>query len=77
MQYVQVSGWRSELYRTRSGVGQESTLSATQILLMINDLPEVVRVARCFMFADDLKLFVGVKRVEDCSAPSATPIVIA
>ncbi|CAF4865091.1 unnamed protein product [Pieris macdunnoughi] len=33
---------------------------------MVNDLPEVIRVARCLLFADDLKLLLSIQEVDDC-----------
>lgn len=68
MQYVQILGYRSDLYLTCSGVSQGSTLGPTQFLIMINDLPDVVESSQCLMFADDLKLFLGVDSIADCEA---------
>lgn len=68
VQYVQLSNFRSELYETSSGVSQGSTLGPTQFLIMINDLPSVVKSAECLMFADDLKLHLSVGSVDDCHA---------
>lgn len=68
VQYVQLDGCRSYLYLTCSGVSQGSTLGPTQFLIMINDLPRVVRTAECLMFADDLKLYFAIGGVEDCES---------
>lgn len=68
IQYVQRSGYRSDPYMTCSGVSQGSTLGPTQFLIMINDLPDVVRSAKCLMFADDLKLFLGIGNSADSEA---------
>lgn len=65
-QYVQVSGYQSDEYFTRSGVSQGSTLGPTLFLVMINDLPSVVSSVECLLFADDLKLFYAVNSVSDC-----------
>lgn len=35
---------------------------------MINDLPSITTKAKCLMFADDLKLFLSVRKAEDCIA---------
>lgn len=53
------------MYYTRSGVSQGSTLGPTLFSIMINDLPKVVKVAKCLMFADDLKLYTPVADIGD------------
>lgn len=65
-QYVDFAGHVSDPYFTRSGVSQGSNLGPLEFLLMINDLPSVVREARCLLFADDLKLYLPVETPEDC-----------
>lgn len=65
-QYVKLAGFQSKPYYTRSGVSQGSTLGPTQFLIMINDLPSVVRAAVCLMYADDLKLCLDVGQGDDC-----------
>lgn len=65
-QYVEYAGHRSEPYFTWSGVSQGSNLGPLQFIIMMNDLPKVVRDANCLMFADDLKLSLAVKEYDDC-----------
>ncbi|CAH2109000.1 unnamed protein product [Euphydryas editha] len=65
-QYVEYAGHRSEPYFTWSGVSQGSNLGPLQFIIMINDLPKVVKDANCLLFADDLKLFLAVKEDDDC-----------
>lgn len=67
-QYVRVGGFESNDYCTLSGVSQGSTLGPTLFLLMINDLPDAIRSAECLLFADDLKLLLGVSSVADSDA---------
>lgn len=67
-QYVQMNSCRSEFYYTRSGLSQGSTLGPTLFLIIINDLPKVLKTAHCLMFADDLKLFSAVDDVSCCQA---------
>lgn len=67
-QYVRVGGFESNDYCTLSGVSQGSTLGPTLFLLMINDLPDTIRLAECLLFADDLKLFLGISSVADSAA---------
>ncbi|XP_026321619.1 uncharacterized protein LOC113231510 [Hyposmocoma kahamanoa] len=70
-QFVKVQGFASAEYYTRSGLSQGSTLGPTLFLLMINDLPQVIGTARCLLFADDLKLFLGVNDIADTTALQA------
>lgn len=63
---MEYAGNTSELYYTRSGVSQGSNLGLLQFLIMINDLPGVVRNAECLLFADDLKLLLAVRDRKDC-----------
>ncbi|XP_063827163.1 uncharacterized protein LOC135076673 [Ostrinia nubilalis] len=64
-QYVEYTGYTSEPYYTRSGVSQGSNLGPFEFIVMINDLPKVVRDAKCLLFADDLKLYLAIKDPED------------
>ncbi|KAI5631895.1 reverse transcriptase (RNA-dependent DNA polymerase) domain-containing protein [Phthorimaea operculella] len=65
-QYVQLGNCRSHNYIARSGVSQGSTLGPTQFLIMVNDLPQVIKNAKCLMYADDLKLYMGIGCEADC-----------
>lgn len=67
-QFVKVDGFESNHYRTRSGVSQGSTLGPTLFLIFINDLPEKVKSAKCLLFADDLKLSLGIGEEADTLA---------
>ncbi|CAK1584172.1 unnamed protein product [Parnassius mnemosyne] len=65
-QYVEFAGYESEPYFTFSGVSQGSNLGPLEFILLINDLPEVIKDSKCLLFADDLKLFLSVADVSDC-----------
>jgi hypothetical protein len=65
-QYVEYAGHVSDPYYTRSGVSQGSNLGPLEFLLIINDLPGVVREAKCLLFADDLKVYIPINGPEDC-----------
>jgi hypothetical protein len=67
-QFVKINGYESDCYFTRSGVSQGSTLGPTLFLIMINDLPLTVHTSTCLMFADDLKLCLGIRDARDSVA---------
>lgn len=64
-QYVDCGGSFSEIYFTRSGVSQGTNLGPFLFILMVDDLPEVVKESTCLLFADDLKLIHVVKDIAD------------
>lgn len=63
-QYVDCAGHFSEPYYTRSGVSQGTNLGPLLFIIMVNDLPNIVK-AKCLLFADDLKLSVVIKDATD------------
>ncbi|CAH2097373.1 unnamed protein product [Euphydryas editha] len=65
-QFVEYVGYVSEPYHTRSGVSQGSNLGPFEFILMVNDLPDVLKEAKCLLFADDLKLYMEIGNQEDC-----------
>ena len=65
-QYVTTTGSNLSPYYTRSGVSQGSNLGPLEFILMINDLPDVVKHSLCLLFADDLKLLLEIKDESDC-----------
>lgn len=65
-QYVDYAGWKSESYSTLTGVSQGSNLGPLEFIIMINDLPTVIKDAKCLLFADDLKLLLPIIDEEDC-----------
>lgn len=65
-QYVEYAGYKSSSYYTFSGVSQGSNLGPLEFIIMVNDLPEVVKEAKCLLFADDLKVFLTVADTSDC-----------
>lgn len=67
-QFVRLGIYESTPYHTRSGVSQGSILGPLLFLLMINDLPTVLRHSECLLYADDLKLYAKIQSVADCLA---------
>lgn len=66
-QYVRLGIYESTSYHTRSGVSQGSILGPLLFILMVNDLPDVVRHAQCLLYADDLKLYTTIHSMADCN----------
>lgn len=64
-QFVRHGCHESYSYHTRSGVSQGSILGPLLFLLMINDLERVLKHSKCLLYADDLKLFLGIKEIDD------------
>lgn len=64
-QFVRHGCYESCVYRTCSGVSQGSVLGPLLFLLMINDLPQVLKHATCLLFADDLKIILDINEVSD------------
>lgn len=64
-QFVQYGNYVSDPYSTLSGVSQGSNLGPLHFLIMINDLPKVVKFSKCLLFADDLKLFAPISDEQD------------
>ncbi|CAG9118437.1 unnamed protein product [Plutella xylostella] len=67
-QYVKLGPYCSDGYHTRSGVSQGSTIGPTLFALMVNDLPKVLQVCKCLMYADDLKIYTSIKSTVDCES---------
>lgn len=67
-QYVKLGFYESKPYHTRSGVSQGSILGPLLFLIMINDLPAVIKHSKCLLYADDLKLYRVIKSQSDCEA---------
>lgn len=65
-QYVRYGSYVSQPYHTRSGVSQGSILGPLLFLIMMNDLVQVIKNAKCIMYADDLKLAFEIKKESDC-----------
>lgn len=65
-QYVKYGCFTSDPYHTRSGVSQGSILGPMLFIIMVNDLETVLNNATCLLYADDLKLVLGIKREADC-----------
>ena len=56
-QYVYVNGQSSELMDIKSGVPQSSVLGSLLFLIYINDLPNISKKLKLFLFADDTNIY--------------------
>lgn len=65
-QYVEYAGYKSNPYLVRSGVSQGSNLGPLEFIIMVNDLPQVIKNSSCLLFADDLKMFLPINSAADC-----------
>ena len=64
--YVSIDGISSNLLPVLSGVPQGSILGPLLFLIYINDLPEQINYASCYLFADDTKLLKSIHQANDC-----------
>lgn len=67
-QCMVVKGEKSETKQVLNGVPQGLVLGPLLFVIYINDLGNVVENSSIYMYADDTKLFKGIRRQEDCVA---------
>lgn len=56
----------SKEFNVLSGVPQGSHLGPLLFLIFIDSLPDVLQFSHCLMYADDVKIFRCINRIEDC-----------
>ena len=65
LHFVSVDNNSSTLLPVLSGVPQGSILGPVLFLVYINDLPEQINYASCYLFADDTKLIKSIRGIND------------
>lgn len=65
-QYVSYEGYISEEQIVGSGVPQGSNLGPLLFIIFINDIQHYVKHSEMLLYADDLKLFKTIERLDDC-----------
>jgi hypothetical protein len=66
-QFVLMGGSRSRVFSVATGVPQGSHMGPLLFLLFVNDIIGRVKYSKCLMYADDLKVFLPISSVRDCS----------
>lgn len=64
--YAKVFGIKSEVNNIPSGVPQGSHLSPILFFLFINNIKHVIQNSNFLMFADDLRIFLEIRCINDC-----------
>lgn len=65
-QSVKYESYESDKFQINSSVPQGSNLGPLLFLILINDLPNVVKHSTSYLFADDLKISKKITNVNDC-----------
>lgn len=65
--YVSVHGSSSTHFVPSSGVPQGAVLSPLLFALFVNSAPSVLRHSKLLIFADDIKLYLRINSINDCS----------
>lgn len=66
IQFVRVFNNTSESFSVHSGVPQGSHLGPLLFVMVMNDLPSFMTKAIVLIYADDVKIFLPVKIIDDC-----------
>lgn len=66
LQWIKINGHKSSVSFVPSGVPQGGHLSPLLFSLFLNGLKQIIPNCKFLVFADDLKLFMKIKSIDDC-----------
>lgn len=66
-QTVVCNGYSSDAFHATSGIPQGSILGPLLFIIYVNDIGNCFRNSKFLMYADDLKIYISIKTINDCA----------